>query len=112
MERAITARKPSPGLIFHTDNGSNFCSRTFEKYLKVNEVVHSFSRTGTPYDDAVAESFFSYLKQGELYRRKINGEAELYGIIDKYINFYNSERIHSANHYKPPDEHEEEYYKK
>ena len=59
MKRAITARNPSPGLIFHTDNGSNFCSKTFEDYLKENEVVHSFSRSGTPHDNAVAESFFS-----------------------------------------------------
>ncbi len=112
MKRAITARKPSPGLIFHTDNGSNFCSRTFEKYLKENEIVHSFSRSGTPHDNAVAESFFSSLKREELYRRKINSEAELYRIIDKYINFYNSERLHSANHYKSPDEYEDEYNKK
>ena len=47
-----------------------------------------------------------------LYRRKINSEAELYRIIENYINFYNSERLHSANHYKSPDECEEEYYKK
>ena len=104
MKRAITSRKPSPGLILHTDNGSNFCSKTFENYLKENEVVHSFSRSGTPHDNAVAESFFSSLKQEELYRRKINSEAELYRIIENYINFYNSERLHSANHYKSPDE--------
>ena len=112
MKRAITSRKPSPGLILHTDNGSNFCSKTFEDYLKENEVVHSFSRSGTPHDNAVAESFFSSLKQEELYRRKINSEAELYRIIENYINFYNSERLHSADHYKSPDEYEEEYYKK
>ena len=112
MKRAITARNPSPGLILHTDNGSNFCSKTFEDYLKENEVVHSFSRSGTPHDNAVAESFFSSLKQEELYRRKINSEAEFYRIIENYINFYNSERLHSANHYKSPDEYEEEYYKK
>jgi len=110
MKRAITSRKPSSGLILHTDNGSNFCSKTFENYLKENEVVHSFSRSGTPHDNAVAESFFSSLKQEELYRRKINSEAELYRIIENYINFYNSERLHSANHYKSPDEYEEEYY--
>ena len=110
MKRAITARKPSSGLILHTDNGSNFCSKTFENYLKENEVVHSFSRSGTPHDNAVAESFFSSLKQEELYRRKINSEAELYRIIENYINFYNSERLHSADHYKSPDEYEEEYY--
>ena len=110
MKRAITSRKPSPGLILHTDNGSNFCSKTFENYLKENEVVHSFSRSGTPHDNAVAESFFSSSKQEELYRRKINSEAELYRIIENYINFYNSERLHSANHYKSPDEYEEEYY--
>ena len=112
MKRAITSRKPSSGLILHTDNGSNFCSKTFENYLKENEVVHSFSRSGTPHDNAVAESFFSSLKQEELYRRTINSEAELYRIIENYINFYNSERLHSANHYKSPDEYEEEYYEK
>ena len=60
MKRAITARNPSHGLILHTDNGSNFCSKTFENYLKENEVVHSFLRSGTPHDNAVAESFFWY----------------------------------------------------
>ncbi|MBR6070651.1 MAG: IS3 family transposase [Ruminococcus sp.] len=52
------------------------------------------------------------VKQEELYRRKINSEVKLYRIIENYINFYNSERLHSANHYKSPDEYEEEYYKK
>ena len=54
---------------------------------------------------------FDYsLRQEELYRRKINSEAELYRIIENYINFFNSEHLHSANHYKSPDEYEEEYY--
>ena len=56
------------------------------------------------------ESFFKTLKLEELYRRIYRSERDLKESVARYINFYNSERIHSMNFYRTPDKHEEEFY--
>ena len=60
--------KPS-NLTFHSDRGTQYTSRTFTKLLQANGVKQSFSATGQPHDNAVAESFFATFKQEEAYRR-------------------------------------------
>ncbi|MGI5905752.1 MAG: integrase core domain-containing protein [Candidatus Pararuminococcus gallinarum] len=72
----------------------------------------SFSRTGQPYNNAVAEAFFSILKKEELYRRHYSSEADLIRGIHRFIDFYNNERPHSSIQYKTPDHKEQEYWKK
>lgn len=78
---AIESRHPNKGLIFHNDHGANYTSATFSKYLTENGITQSFSKVRNPYDNSVAESFFSSLKREELYRRKIKSEYELKQII-------------------------------
>lgn len=58
----IWRRKPSRGLIFHSDRGSQYCSHDFQKLLKNHEISSSMSRKGDCWDNAVAESFFGSLK--------------------------------------------------
>jgi len=58
----IWRRNPGPGLIFHTDRGSQYCSNAFQKTLKTNKMFSSMSRKGDCWDNAVAESFFGSLK--------------------------------------------------
>ncbi len=107
---AIESRHPNKGLIFHNDHGANYTSATFSKYLTENGITQSFSKVRNPYDNSVAESFFSSLKREELYRRKIKSEYELKQIICEYIDFYNNRRPHATINYKTPNQYECEYF--
>ena len=107
--KAIAARKPDNRLIFHTDNGPNYVSYTFERALHENNIEHSRSRPYNSRDNAVCESFFSSLKREELYRRKITSEKMLYKLVDEYMIFYNTKRPHDTLKNKTPDAFEREY---
>ena len=109
-EIAIESRHPNKGLIFHNDHGANYTSATFSDYLAENGITQSFSKVRNPYDNSVAESFFSSLKREELYRRKIKSEYELKKIICDYIEFYNNHRPHTTINYKTPNQYECEYF--
>lgn len=109
FKMAYESRKPDPGLIFHSDQGSNYRARVFMNYLSAHNVTQSFSKPGTPHDNSVMESFFSNLKREELYRGKYRSERELRAAIDKYMNFYNTKRPHETLKYKTPQQKEEEY---
>lgn len=69
-------------------------------YLKSVNIEQSFSRAHIPYDNSVVESFFANFKREELYRRKYRSDAEFKRSVNKYINFYNTERPHKNNDYK------------
>ena len=112
FKNAYEARRPDDGLIFHTDNGTNYRSKRFVMYLKSLNVTQSFSRAYVPYDNSVMESFFSNLKREELYRKKYCSEKEFRTAVDSYIKFYNLERPHAANKYKTPAQKKAEYYSK
>ena len=66
FREAYESRKPEKGLIFHSDQGSNYRSRAFRAFLAARGVIQSFSNPGSPYDNSVAESFFSSMKSEEL----------------------------------------------
>lgn len=97
-------------LLFHSDQGANYTSRTFRTYLKELGIKSSFSDPGQPHDNAVMESFNTTLKKEELYVRHYRSERDLKDSIKEYINFYNSYRIHSYNHNKTPDQKEELFF--
>ena len=90
-------------LIFHSDRGTQYTSFSFQKMLKSFDIDQSFSPTGKPRHNAVMESFFSSLKQEELYRRRFHSVSEFKNSVNNYINFYNNERTHSALNYKSPN---------
>lgn len=110
MKISIESRKPTSDLIFHSDNGGNYTSHTFTKYLADNNIIHSFSKARNPYDNSVAESFFSSLKREELYRRKFKSESEFKDSVHEYIDFYNTRRPHATINYKTPKQFELKYY--
>ena len=105
-------RHPASGLIFHSDQGVNYRSNTYRKCLAEHGVIQSFSRPKTPTDNAPTESFFSSLKKEELYRVRYRSVREFFLAVEKYMNYYNSSRLHQNLHYKTPDEYEAEYYGK
>lgn len=109
FKKAYETRHPLEGLLFHTDNGSNYLSNTFMGYLNSLGVKQSFSRAHVPYDNSVCEAFFSNMKREELYRFKYPTVAEFKRSVEKYIEFFNSERPHATLKYKTPDKYESDF---
>lgn len=107
LRMAIWRRRPAPGLIFHTDRGSQYCSNDFQKMLKTHGMISSMSRKGNCWDNAVAESFFGSLKTERVFfsQYKIREEARR-DIVDYIEMFYNSNRRHSYLGYVSPKEFE------
>ena len=109
FKMAYESRRPDAGLVFHSDQGSNYRARVLKNYLSARNVTQSISKPGVPYDNSVMESFFSSMKREELYRGKYRSERELRAAIDKYIQFYNTERPHETLRYKTPQQKGDEF---
>jgi len=103
---AYAARQPKVGLTFHSDQGSQYTSHAFRTLLEKLYVTQSFSKSGRPYDNAVAESFFSIFKKEEFYRSNYRSEKELYQEIDTYVAFCNQKRPHTTLKNKTPEQFE------
>ena len=99
------------GLTFHSDRGGQYISNTFCRLLADCGVRQSFSNTGRPYDNAVAETFFATFKREEAYRRDYSSENDFRKSVDEYIRFYNETRPHKTLAYKAPARFEELYGK-
>lgn len=110
LHSAIRARKPQNTLIFHTDRGSQYTSFSVRKALDENNLTQSFSKPGHPWDNAVVEAFFKFLKKEELNRITIHSLEQLKLILFKYIEiFYNKQRPHAANFMLSPADFEDQY---
>lgn len=104
---AIWQRKPSKGLIWHTDRGSQYASNSHLEIIRQHDIKQSMSRKGNCWDNAVAESFFNSLKTELTHQCKFKNREEARNVIFEYIEvFYNRIRIHSANNYLSPVEFE------
>lgn len=109
---AFQERDTPTGLTFHSDRGRQYISDTFRELLQKCGVTQSFSNTGRPYDNAVAETFFATFKKEEAYRRDYSSEADFRKSVDTYIQFYNEVRPHQTLAYKSPARFEELYGKR
>jgi putative transposase len=110
LDAAIAARQPGPGLIHHSDRGTQYTSVALGARLADAGIAASMGAPGTAYDNALAESFFASLET-ELIDRSSwpdHGEARL-AVFDWIERFYNRARIHSALDYLSPDEFERRY---
>lgn len=97
LRRALACRRPSPGLVHHTDRGCQYASRDYRRLLAHHGSECSMSRVGDCWDNAVAESFFATLKKELVYRCAFHTRSEAYDAISDYIdNYYNPKRRHSA----------------
>lgn len=104
---AIKQRNPGPGLIHHSDQGIQYTGTSYQKILKTYDMLASMSRKGNCYDNAVAESFFSNLKNELVYHSDYYDRDEARASVFKYIEvFYNRKRLHQTLAYKSPTQYE------
>lgn len=107
LELAFAKRKPSPGLIVHTDRAGQFASADFRYLLASHQCIQSMSKADNPYDNAYAESLFSRFKaeliQKGAFESKEDAIIEVFDYIEVY---YNTQRLHSSLRYMPPQEFE------
>ncbi len=97
LEMALAHRRPDPGLIWHSDQGSQFVSLAFGQQARAAGIAQSMGSRGDCYDNAVAESFFATLKKELIHRRTWPTKAELRTEVFDYIEvFYNRQRRHST----------------
>ncbi len=103
LRMACAARQPAPGLIFHSDRGSQYASGAYRAELAAHGVVASMSGTGNCYDNAVAESFFATLEFELLMKHDWSTRDEARQAIFRYIEtWYNRKRRHSTLGYVSP----------
>ena len=107
LSTALAARRPDPGLIFHSDRGCQYTSAEYRRLLAEHGIVQSLSRPGQCWDNAVAESFFATLKEELLYRGSWPTRAAARRAIIEYVEvFYDRRRMHSALDYLSPVDYE------
>ena len=106
---AFESRERPEGLLFHSDQGTQYTSYKFRTFLRKLGVKQSYSYPGMPYDNAVAESFFASMKVEELSHHFYDDPEELFRDVAEYIEFFNSKRIHQKLGYRTPDKIEEMY---
>jgi putative transposase len=98
------------GMIFHSDRGSQYCSKEYQKMLKIYGLVCSMSRKGNCWDNAIAESFFHSIKVELIYTEKYATRKIAKQSIFQYIEvYYNRVRRHSALGSKAPEVFESQY---
>ena len=98
---------PEPGLIVHTDQGAQFTSGNFQMLLKARKAIHSESRKGNPYNNALMESFYRTLKRELIQDSHFETPEQAQKEIFKYIElYYNTKRMHSSLGYVSPSEFE------
>ena len=107
---AFESRGCPKGLTFHNDQGPQYTSYAFRTLLRSKGVTLSYSRPGTPYDNAVAESFFASIKKEDFRRNFYPTKKAVLKAVDEYVEFYNDYRPHQRLGYLTPNRVEEEYY--
>jgi putative transposase len=108
LNMAVVHRVPAPGCIHHTDQGGLYRSRAYRARMEQIGMQPSMGNKGTAYDNAVAESFFSNLKNELLHHFIFTTRAEARAAIFSYIElFYNRQRIHQSLGYQSPEKFEE-----
>jgi putative transposase len=108
LQMALLARQPPPGLLHHSDRGSQYASDDYQALLTQHQLRCSMSRAGNCYDNAPMESFFGTLKTELIHRRHYATRAEARTDIFEFIEvFYNRFRRHSALGYLSPVNYEQ-----
>jgi putative transposase len=108
LQMAVWRRKPSAGLVHHSDRGAQYTAISLGKRLEEVGIVPSMGRTGTALDNAMAESFVATLKSELVHRRRFPDREVARSAVFEYLEgFYNRRRLHSALSYRSPADYEE-----
>jgi putative transposase len=111
LNQAVYKRRPTPGLIVHSDRAGQYASYKFKALFANTGYIQSMSGADNPYDNAHAESFFSRFKaellQKGAFQSKEDATTEIFNYIEMY---HNTERLHSSIGYLPPATYEKQYY--
>ena len=107
LRMAFDCRRPSPGLVHHSDRGSQYASSDYTDLLKAHSCEISMSHKASPWENGGCESWMKTLKCEEVYRQEYRDLAEVRASIKRFIEkVYNQRRLHSALGYVPPAEFE------
>lgn len=108
LRMALAQRAIQPGLVHHSDRGSQYASTDYTDLLKANGIDISMSRKANPWDNAACESFMKSLKYEEVFRNEYRDLGEARRSIVRFLEqVYNEKRLHSALGYCPPVEFEQ-----
>jgi len=110
LQMALAQRQPAPGLIHHTDRGPQYNTPAYRALLQTHGLRASMNGRKVPQDNAVAESFFSNLKNELIHHREFHSRDDARAAIFDYIEvFYNRKRIHQTLGYRTPEQIEREW---
>jgi putative transposase len=109
LQMAIASRNPKPGLIVHSDRGSQYASALHQAILLKHQFTGSMSRKGNCWDNAVMERFFLNLEMERVWQRDYANHAEaMNDVADYIVGFYNPVRLHSKLGNLPPNAYEQQ----
>lgn len=107
LQMALHWRQPKPGLLHHSDRGSQYAANAYQQRLRAAGITGSMSRRGNCWDNACVESFFGTLKRELIHHRQYHTREEATQEIFEYLEvFYNRQRRHSTLGYRSPAEFE------
>jgi putative transposase len=107
LESALASRQPRPGLVHHSDRGTQYASDQYVKRLEACGAQLSMSRAARPWENGKCESFIKTLKREEIDARRYLSFIELRDHVAEFIDqIYNKVRLHSALGYRSPEEFE------
>jgi transposase InsO family protein len=110
LGNALCRRRPAPGFIFHSDRGSQYCSKRYRALVEQAGGRQSMSATGSCYDNAITETFFGTLKRELVHHCRYPTRSAARSSLFSYIEgFYNRRRIHSAISYLSPQQFEDRF---
>jgi putative transposase len=108
LQQAIERRQPPPGVVHHSDQGTQYASAEYTAVLQAHRMTPSMSRPANPYDNAACESFMKTLKQEEIYCHQFADFDDLATHLEEFLDhYYNRRRMHSALGYRTPEEFEQ-----
>jgi putative transposase len=110
LRMAWFRRRPEPGLIFHSDRGSQYCSHAFQQTLSEYGMQSSMSRKGNCWDNAPTESLWGSLKVGRLYGMRFETRRQAMDEVIDWLTFYNHRRLHSTLGYISPMQFEKNWF--